>query len=144
VFTNGAGSVNSLSALLTINNGGVLNIDNSNANTTYDAATDGVLLIRYLLGFRSAELIAGARGNGAALRDADQIAQHIQSNLLLFDVDGDGATLAHTDGLMILRRLLSPSSAPSNANASAAITANAKNSSRTDEAVVTAIDALKP
>lgn len=144
VFTNGAGSVNSLSALLTINNGGVLNIDNSNANTTYDAATDGVLLIRYLLGFRSAELIAGARGNGAALRDADQIAQHIQSNLLSFDVDGDGATLAHTDGLMILRRLLSPSSAPSNASASAAITANAKNSSRTDEAVVTAIDALKP
>ncbi len=144
VFTNGAGSVNSLSALLTINNGGILNIDNSDANTTYDAATDGVLLIRYLLGLRSAELIAGARGNGAALRDADQIAQHIQSNLLLFDVDGDGATRAHTDGLMILRRLLSPSSAPSNASASAAITANAKNSSRTDEAVVTAIDALKP
>lgn len=144
VFTNGAGSVNSLSALLTINNGGVLNIDNSDANTTYDAATDGVLLIRYLLGFRSAELIAGARGNGAALRDADQIAQHIQLNLLSLDVDGDGSTLAHTDGLMILRRLLSPSSAPSNASASAAITANAKNSSRTDEAVVTAIDALKP
>jgi Divergent InlB B-repeat domain len=144
VFTNSGGSATTAAAILTINNGGVLNIDNSNATSTYGAATDGLLLIRYLVGFRDAALIADARGSGAALRDASQIALHIQANLVAFDVDGDGETLAHTDGLMILRRLLAPNSAPSDASASAAITANAKNSSRSNEAVVIAIDALKP
>ena len=76
-----------------------LNIDNSDATTIYYAATDGVLLIRYLLGFRGAALIANARGTGTALRTATEIESHIATNLALFDVDGDGQTLAMTDGL---------------------------------------------
>lgn len=125
-------------------NPAILNIDNSNPATIYDAATDGVLLMRYLLGYRGAALIANARGAGASLRDATQIENHIAGSLVAFDVDGDGQTLALTDGVMILRRLLNPGAAISNATAMAAITANAKRGTRTDAEVVSAIDALKP
>ncbi len=142
-FTNGSGNVNTLAATLSTNYGPLLNIDNS-ATTPYDAATDGVLLLRYLLGYRDAALIADARGTGASLRDAMQIAAHINANLAAFDVDGDGQTLALTDGVMILRRLLNPTASPTDNAATAAITANAKNSARSNENVVRAIDQLKP
>lgn len=122
----------------------ILNIDNSDPGTTYDPATDGALLVRYLLGFREGALIANARGAGASLRDAATIETYIASNLVNFDVDGDGLTLAHTDGIMILRRLLNPSVSVSNAAAISAIMANAKRGGRSDADVVTAIDALKP
>ncbi len=122
----------------------ILNIDRSDAATRYDAATDGVLLMRYLLGFRNADLIANARGNGVNLRDAIQIENHISASLALLDVDGDGQALASTDGVMILRRLLNPGAAIGNAAAMATLTANAKRGTRTDAEVVSAIDALKP
>ncbi len=124
--------------------GPILNIDNSDAASTYDAATDGVLLLRYLLGYRGSALIADARGNGASLRDAAQIESHILAALTLLDVDGDGQTLAVTDGLMILRRLLNPTALLTDAAAMSAITANAKRGVRTDAQVVSRIDALKP
>lgn len=114
----------------------VLDIDNSAPTTQYDAATDGVLLIRYLLGYRGGALTTGAI-SGSAQRNATQIAAHIAANLTLFDVDGDGQTSATTDGVMILRRLLGITNA-------AAITQGVKNSNRTDADVVLAIDALKP
>lgn len=123
----------------------ILNIDNSDPGTRYDAATDGILLMRYLLGLRGAALIVNARGFGAALRDAAQIEAHINTYITLFDVDGDGQTLAMTDGLMILRRLLNPAAPTTDAAAMAAITAGAKNNpARTDATVVAAIDALRP
>jgi Concanavalin A-like lectin/glucanases superfamily len=87
---------------------GPLDIDASNATTRYDAATDGVLLIRYLLGFRDQALIAGARG-ASATRDAAQIAVHLQTLLndsaRPLDVDNDGVVRAHTDGVLIARYL---------------------------------------
>lgn len=133
VLTEGAGS-----------NPPILNIDNSDSGTVYDAATDGVLLMRYLLGFRGEALIANARGSGANLRDSAAIEQHIQSALAAFDVDGDGQTRALTDGVMILRRLFFATVPTSDAAAMSAITAGAKRGSRTDVEVVQAIDALKP
>ena len=78
----------------------------------------------------------GALG-ATAQRNATQIEQYIANNLTGFDVDGDGLTLATTDGLMILRRLLGITDA-------ATITQGAKNSSRSDADVVKAIDALRP
>lgn len=122
----------------------LLNIDNS-VGTTYDAATDGVLLLRYLFGFRGAALISNARGSGPLLRDAAQIELHIATYLTLFDVDGDNQTLSLTDGLMILRRLLNPN--PLNVMTAAeqsAITANAKRGALTDTQVLQRIEALKP
>ncbi len=143
-FTNGAGSATTTSAKLTASYGPILNIDNSDTTTTYDAATDGVLLLRYLLGYRGSALVANALGNGASVRDAAQIATHIATNLGLFDVDGDGQTLAMTDGLMILRRLLNPAANANDPVVAATITANAKNSGRSNDNVLRAIDALKP
>jgi hypothetical protein len=60
-------------------------------------------------------------------------------------VDDNGETLAHTDGLMILRRLLNPN--PLNVMTAAeqsAITANAKRGTLTDLQVLQRIEALKP
>jgi hypothetical protein len=122
----------------------ILNFDNSDCNTQYDPATDGVLLMRYLLGYRGTALVANAQGTGASLRDSTQIENHISTSLAPLDVDGDGQTLALTDGVMILRRLLNPGAAITNAAAMSAITAGAKRGSRSDADVVNAIDALKP
>ena len=113
-----------------------LDIDGSSTSTKYDAATDGLLLLRYLLGLRGSALINGALG-ATAQRNATQIEQYIAASLTRFDVDGDGLTLATTDGLMILRRLRGITNA-------AAITNGAKNSARSDADVKTAIEALMP
>ncbi len=112
-----------------------LDIDDSAPTTQSDAATDGMLLIRYLLGYRDSALVTGAI-SGVARRNATQIAAHIATNLMRFDVDGDGHILATTDGVMILRRLLGIADA-------AAITEGVKKSSRSDADVVLAIEALK-
>lgn len=114
-----------------------LDIDNSSTATQYDAATDGLLLMRYLLGLRGSALTNGGALGATAQRDATQIGQFIAGSLPSFDVDGDGLTLATTDGVMILRRLLGITNA-------AAITNGAKNSSRPDADVKTAIEALMP
>jgi predicted outer membrane repeat protein len=119
----------------------LLNVDNSSPNTIYDAATDGALIVRYLLGMRGPALVSGVLGSGPNLRPASQIESYLADLVELFDVDGDGKTLPTTDGLMILRRMLMPSLSTSNA---ATITANAKNSARPDADIVNAIDALKP
>ncbi|MEQ1597038.1 MAG: DUF1566 domain-containing protein [Casimicrobium sp.] len=113
----------------------ILNIDNSSAPTIYEATTDGLLLMRYLMGFRGNDLLQNAI-SGTAQRDANQIETHIQTYLILFDVDGDGAVHPHTDGLLIYRRLLGLSGA--------ALTRGANNGTRSDSQIATAIDALKP
>ncbi|MGL4231476.1 MAG: hypothetical protein ACRCWJ_08920 [Casimicrobium sp.] len=136
---------------LTVTARASLNIDNSDPGTIFDAATDGVLLVRYLFGYRGADLIAGARGTGASLRDAAQIeaffTTFIPANQALsqFDVDGDGVVLPMTDGLMILRRLLNPAANGTlSAAEQTAITANAKQGTLTNAQVVQRIEALKP
>ena len=45
------------------------------------AITDGLLLIRYLFGFRDEALISGAVGDGATLRTAEEIDAHISKRL---------------------------------------------------------------
>ena len=56
------------------------------------ALTDGILLMRYLAGFRGETNIAG-------IGIADRVEQY--SNV--FDIDGDGETSALTDGILALR-----------------------------------------
>ena len=113
----------------------LLNIDDSDAPDIYSPSTDGTLLLRYLFGLRGTALTAGALGTNAR-RNAGQIDTHIATYITVFDVDGDAQTRALTDGVMILRRMLGLSGS--------ALTAGAKNSSLTDDAVRDAIDALKP
>ena len=78
------------------------------------------------------------------MRDAAQIEAYLAANIARFDVDGDGKTLPMTDGLMILRRMLNPAAATTDAAAMAAITVKAKMGGRSDVDVVNAIDALRP
>ena len=94
-----------------------------------------LLLLRYLFGYRDAADDRCDRCRCAP--QLAQIAQHIADTLLRFDVDGDGQTLALTDGVMILRRMLGITGATVNH-------AGVKNSSRSDADVLLAIDALKP
>jgi hypothetical protein len=96
--------------------------------------------MRYLLGYRGADLIANVR-NAAQIET--HLATYIPASQALspFNVDGDGVVLPMTDGLMIVRRLLMPTLSPASA---ATITANAKRGARLDANVISAIDALKP
>lgn len=128
----------------------VLNIDNSGPNTFYDAATDGVLLMRYLLGLRGSALVDGARGTGPALRDATSVAAHLATYIpptqvpSVFDVDGDGIVSPLTDGLMILRRLLNSNSIDAMSPAErSAITVGAKQGTLSDLEVLRRIETLK-
>lgn len=84
-----------------------LDIDTSLAASRYQASSDGLLVMRYLLGLRGSELTVGAKSAAAVRTDAEigiQLA-HLLSNGLL-DIDGDGQTRPETDGLLILRYLI--------------------------------------
>lgn len=113
----------------------LLNVDGSDVGSRYQPGTDGLLIMRYLVGMRGAALTAGALGSGAS-RDAAQIEAHLAGLTTLLDVDADGQTLAVTDGLMIVRRLLGLSGP--------ALTAGARQGPASDQDVAAAIDALKP
>ena len=74
---------------------------------TADALTDGLLIIRYLFGFRGDTLIGGAVGSGATRTTAADIEAFIGVGVtnLGIDVDGNGTCDALTDGLLIIRYL---------------------------------------
>jgi hypothetical protein len=114
----------------------ILNIDDSAAPSVYQAETDGLLLLRYLFGLRDAGLVANALGSSPQRGDATQIASYIATNLNRFDVDGDGAVRATTDGVLVLRRLLGLSGA--------ALTSGVNAGTRSNSEIANAIDALRP
>lgn len=74
-------------------------------NGTKEALTDGVLVLRYLFGFRGTTLTQGAIGAGATRASATQLEAHVSSLLPQLDVDGNGTAEALTDGLLVLRYL---------------------------------------
>lgn len=67
------------------------------------STSDGVLILRYLLGFRGTALTQGVIGIGAGVNAA---AIELTISGLNLDADGDGAMLPTTDGLLIVRALL--------------------------------------
>ena len=83
----------------------LLDIDASGAGTRYDPATDGVMVLRFLLGYSVDAIAAGATG-ATATRSAAQIGTHFATIQSLLDIDGDGTPRAPTDGLLIVRYLL--------------------------------------
>lgn len=76
---------------------------NADANDTTDAATDAILLTRYLIGIRGHALTSGALGQNPT-RTGQALETYLAS--LDLDVDGDGQSLATTDGLLLLRAML--------------------------------------
>jgi peptidoglycan hydrolase-like protein with peptidoglycan-binding domain len=78
-------------------------------NGQKDALTDGLLIMRYQGGSRGTSLTTGAIGSGATRTSASAIESFIAARN--YDVDGNGAMSASTDGLMIQRYLFGLSSA---------------------------------
>jgi hypothetical protein len=72
---------------------------------TAAALTDGLLIVRYLFGFRGAALILGAIGGGAERDTAPEVEAYIASILGVLDVDDNDALEPLADGLLILRYL---------------------------------------
>ena len=82
-------------------------------NGSVSAATDGLLLLRRLLGFGGTRLVDGAvgttSGGQSPIRpDANSIERYVDElrNSNSLDLDGDGKTLPTTDGLIALRAML--------------------------------------
>jgi hypothetical protein len=81
----------------------VLDIDRSGE---VDALSDGLLVLRYLFGFRDAILIDDATELDCTQCEADDIETYIASiRDEHLDVDDDGEEDALTDGLLVLRYL---------------------------------------
>lgn len=82
-----------------------LDIDGGGGATKYQSLTDGVLVVRHLLGLSGPALTNAALGPAAG-RNSAQITSYLQSLGALLDVDGNGTVDAATDGVLILRYLL--------------------------------------
>ena len=101
--------------------GCILDLD---GNGTIDALTDGVLLVRVLLGLTGSAVTNGALGANATRTTYAAILPII--NLPLLDVDQNGATDAVTDGLIVLRAMFGLTGA---AVVNGAVAANANRAS---------------
>ena len=72
---------------------------------SYDALTDGVLVIRYLLGLNGTALTNGAIGPAASRATGLQVAGYLNDIRPALDIDGDGQADAVTDGVLLARYL---------------------------------------
>ena len=103
------------------------------------AATDGVLLMRYLWRLHDGALTNKVLGMGAQRTDPNVLEARITAMSPLLDIDGNGRVDAATDGIIILRYLLGVRGDALVANALAA------DARRTDVASITAaLVALSP
>jgi hypothetical protein len=73
-------------------------------NTFNDTATDGLMLLRAMFRLTGPAVVSGAIGNGAAFSDWTGIGPRIHLSAL--DLDGNGATDALTDGVLLLRAMM--------------------------------------
>ena len=76
-------------------------------NGKLDALTDGILLARYLLGYRDASLIDNSLANDAVRTTATVVQSYIQSYTATgcYDVDGSGNLDALSDATLLIRYL---------------------------------------
>lgn len=87
-------------AVVGLRQGCVLDVD---GDQTVNALTDGVIILRALLGLSGDSLIAGAVGAGATRTTAARIEPFV--HLAALDLDGDGNAAAASDGVMLLRAM---------------------------------------
>ena len=80
--------------------GCVLDLD---GNNSINALTDGLLLLRAMLGLTDTAVTHGAIGAGATRTTWAQIQPFV--HLAALDIDGNGATSAASDGVMLLRAM---------------------------------------
>jgi hypothetical protein len=82
----------------------IFNLD-VDGNGAVEPLSDGLLVLRYLFGFRGAALADGLLGDDPVpLRDnAAALEAFLAQGLALLDVDGDGTAAPLSDGLLVLR-----------------------------------------
>jgi len=80
-----------------------LDVDASGAPTRYDAASDGIMIARYLFGYSATAITANAHVATPNGRSPGDAVAYIDLIRPLLDIDGDGRFDALTDGLLILR-----------------------------------------
>lgn len=107
---------------------GLATVSAPDVQTRANGASDGLVLLRYLLGLRGAALSSNLD------LPSEAIAARYDANLAALDVDGDGQALAESDGVMIVRRMFG--------FAGLALTQGAKRTTKSDEEIASAIDAL--
>ena len=76
-------------------------------NGTVNSLTDGVLVIRHLLGLTGDSLTNGAFDAGAIRTSSQEVVEYLSSRqcMAMLDVDGNGQREANTDGILIMRFL---------------------------------------
>ncbi|MBL8310180.1 MAG: phage tail tape measure protein [Burkholderiales bacterium] len=82
-----------------------LDVDASGATGKYLATTDGLLIMRHLLGLTGAALSTGATSNTATRNDV-LIRSYLLNVGTALDIDANGSYDAATDGLLVMRYLL--------------------------------------
>ena len=87
-------------ATIGVTQGCVLDLD---GNNSINALTDGLLLLRAMLGLTDTAVTIGAIGAGATRTTWAQIQPFV--HLAALDIDGNGATLPASDGIMLLRAM---------------------------------------
>lgn len=92
-------TVGGVSAPFNVSTATACNLNVSGTGTTN--ANDGLMVLRYLLGFRGSNLINGVTPVGAPANYADLVVDRIGA--LPLDLDGNGLSDALTDGLMYQR-----------------------------------------
>jgi hypothetical protein len=76
-------------------------------NGAVEAMTDGVLGMRFLLGFTGPALVAGALGPGATRDTGPLVAAYLEGcRYPLLDADGSGVSESMRDGVVLMRYLL--------------------------------------
>lgn len=85
--------------------GQILNVDGS-TSSVYDSLTDGLIIMRYLMGIRGAALTAKALASTATRTDPAAVAAYLDSIRTSLDIDNNGVVDALTDGTLILRYLM--------------------------------------
>lgn len=83
-----------------VTQGCVLDVD---GNQSLSATTDGLMLLRAMLGLTGTAVTAGATVVGAPRTTWAQIAPFV--HLAALNLDGTGNTLASTDGVLLLRAM---------------------------------------
>ncbi len=98
--------IDCLASLIAIPNSSapMTNID-IDGNNSFDALTDGLLILRSMFGLTGTALTSGATADDAMFVNSGDLAQRYDSALNLLDIDGNEQLDALTDGLLILRFL---------------------------------------
>ena len=86
--------------------GATLDIDANTTGARYNGTTDGLLILRHLLGLSTTSATTNALSSSATLVNPVAVSARLAAIAPALDIDADGQRYPHTDGLLVLRYLL--------------------------------------